>query len=67
MDGQDEAAVLADLEAMVRAGTLVGRGGDLLAAGHGLVAEFLNTGTFGVADDPFGGADASLLADDMTL
>ena len=29
LESMDEAAVLADLEAMVAAGTLVGRGGDL--------------------------------------
>lgn len=60
----DEAAVLADLEAMVDAGTLVGRGADFLASSQSLVDSFLTTGHFGVADDPFGGADASLLTDD---
>ncbi len=64
MESTDEAAVLADLEAMVEAGTLVGRGGDFLASSQGLVDTFLSTGSFGVADDPFGGADASLLTDD---
>jgi len=64
MDRRDEAAVLADLEAMVQAGTLLGRGNDFLAGAAGLVDAFLATGTFGVAEDPFGGADASLLADD---
>ncbi len=64
MADHDEAAVLADLEAMVRSGTLVGRGADFLAASADLVDAFLTTGSFGMASDPFGGADADLLGDD---
>ena len=64
MKDRDEAGVLADLEAMVESGTLVGRGAELLAGAAGLVESFLATGQFGVAEDPFGGKDASLLGDD---
>jgi len=64
LESTDEAAILADLESMVGAGTFVGRGGDFLASSQGLVDSFLSTGSFGVAEDPFGGADASLLTDD---
>ncbi len=64
MTDRGEAGVLADLEAMVESGTLVGRGAELLAGAADLVESFLATGRFGVAEDPFGGKDASLLGDD---
>ncbi len=60
----DEAAVLADLERMVASGELVGEAETFLTAADGLVQRFLRTGSFGVAEDPFGGADAELLADE---
>ena len=59
-----EADVLDELSRLVDAGELVGRGNTFLDMSAGLVDRFLRTGTFGVADDPFGGQDASLLADD---
>ncbi|MCP3975644.1 MAG: acyltransferase [bacterium] len=64
MTERGEAGVLADLEAMVESGTLVGHGAELLAGAANLVDSFLATGRFGVAEDPFGGKDASLLGDD---
>ncbi len=64
MKERDEAAVLADLERMVESGELVGRGDMFMAEADGLVHRFLATGRFGIADDPFGGDDASLLADE---
>ncbi len=60
----DEAAVLADLERLVDAGDLVGRGSDFLRSADALAHQFLATGRFGIAEDPFGGNDASLLADE---
>lgn len=57
-----EAEVLAALEEGVRTGDLVGKGGAFLDQANGLVERFLETGTYGVAEDPFGGDDASLLA-----
>ncbi|MDH3250197.1 MAG: acyltransferase [Acidimicrobiia bacterium] len=62
--GPTEAEVLAELQRRVDAGELVGRGREILDMSDGLVDRFLDTGTFGIAEDPFGGNDASLLADD---
>ena len=59
-----EAEVLAELQRRVDAGELVGRGREILDMSDGLVDRFLDTGTFGIAEDPFGGNDASLLDDD---
>ena len=59
-----EADVLDELERLVDAGELIGRGDTFLDMAGGLVDRFLTTGTFGIAEDPFGGKDASLLADD---
>lgn len=59
-----EAEVLAELQRRVDAGELVGRGREILDMSDGLVDRFLDTGTFGIAEDPFGGNDASLLGDD---
>ena len=59
-----EAGVLAELDRMVDAGELVGQGGAFLGLADGLVERFLHTGSFGIAEDPFGGKDASLLSDD---
>ncbi len=64
MTDLDEAAVLADLERMVASGSLFGRGDEFLSAADGLARRFLATGRFGIAEDPFGGDDASLLADE---
>lgn len=64
MAERTEAEVLDELEARVQAGDLVGGGSIFLAQANDLVEGFLSTGSFGVADDPFGGADASLLGDD---
>lgn len=63
-EAENEAVVLADLERMVDSGELVGNGAAFLSAADGLVARFLATGSFGVAEDPFGGADADLLAEE---
>jgi acetyltransferase-like isoleucine patch superfamily enzyme len=60
-----EAQVLGELEARVQSGDMVGSGNALLAQASELVEGFLSTGSFGVAEDPFGGADASLLEDDQ--
>ncbi len=60
-----EAQVLGELEARVQSGDLVGSGNALLAQASELVEGLLSTGSFGVAEDPFGGADASLLEDDQ--
>jgi maltose O-acetyltransferase len=60
----DEATVLADLGRLVTEGQLVGQGGEFLAAAGALADQFLRTGRFGIAEDPFGGDDASLLADE---
>ena len=59
-----EAEVLQELDRMVAAGELVGRGDEFLAMTGGLVDRFLATGSFGIAEDPFGGKDAALLAED---
>ena len=59
-----EADVLEELARLVDAGELVGRGDAFLDMADGLVGRFLATGSFGIAEDPFGGKDASLLADD---
>ena len=59
-----EAEVLAELQRRVDAGELVGRGREILDMSDGLVDRFLLTGSFGIAEDPFGGNDASLLGDD---
>lgn len=64
MARRDETAVVAELEALVESGSLVGRGREFLAASQGLVDQFLDSASLGIADDPFGGADASLLQDD---
>jgi galactoside O-acetyltransferase len=64
MMDRTEADVLSDLEARVRAGDLVGTGNAFLSEANGLVEAFLASGSFGVAEDPFGGEDASLLEDD---
>lgn len=66
VDGSDrtEAEVLQELERMVAASELVGRGDTFLDMAGGLVDRFLTTGSFGIAEDPFGGKDASLLTDD---
>jgi len=60
-----QAQVLGELEARVQSGDMVGSGNALLAQASELVEGFLSTGSFGVAEDPFGGADASLLEDDQ--
>ncbi len=59
-----EADVLTALEDMVRSDDLIGNGGAFLADANALVGDFLATGSFGIADDHFGGDDASLLADE---
>ena len=59
-----EDQVLAYLERLVADGDLVGKGHEFLRAGDGLVERFLETGQLGIAADPFGGDDASLLADE---
>lgn len=64
MPDRTEAEVLGELEARVQAGDLVGTGSLFLAQANELVETFLSTGSYGVAEDPFGGADASLLEDD---
>lgn len=64
MSDSAEASILTDLEKLVATGDLVGKGGEFLAAAGGLVDRFLTTGSFGIAEDPFGGDDASLLADE---
>jgi len=64
MTERTEAEVLSELEARVQSGDLVGSGGIILDQANDLVEQFLRTGTFGAADDPFGGADASLLEDE---
>jgi acetyltransferase-like isoleucine patch superfamily enzyme len=64
MPDRTEAEVLDELEARVQAGDLVGTGDLFLAQANELVETFLGTGSYGVAEDPFGGADASLLEDD---
>ncbi len=64
MEERSESAVLEELERMVAGGDLVGNGGRFLEGANGLVDRFLQTGSFGVAEDPFGGKDASLLEDD---
>jgi acetyltransferase-like isoleucine patch superfamily enzyme len=64
MPERTEAEVLGELEARVQAGDLVGAGDLFLARANELVETFLRTGSYGVAEDPFGGADASLLEDD---
>ena len=64
MSDMNEAAVLADLERMVESGELVGNAGTFLEAADGLVQRFIATGSFGIAEDPFGGTDADLLADE---
>lgn len=64
MNEIDEATVLADLDRLVNDGELVGNGGEFLAAASGVAEQFLRTGRFGIAEDPFGGDDASLLADE---
>ena len=61
MTARTEAEVLAELEAMVGAGDLMGNAGSFLADANALVDGFLATGAFGIAEDPFGGEDASLL------
>lgn len=60
----DEATLLAELERMASSGELIGNARAFLDAGAALVDRFLKTGTFEIADDPFGGADADLLADE---
>jgi acetyltransferase-like isoleucine patch superfamily enzyme len=64
MPDRTEAEVLDELEARVQAGDLVGTGDLFLAQANELVETFLGTGSYGVAEDPFGGSDASLLEDD---
>ncbi len=64
MAGSTETQILDELEARVAGGDLIGHGREFLAEANGLVDGFLATGTFGVAADPFGGADASLLEDE---
>jgi acetyltransferase-like isoleucine patch superfamily enzyme len=59
-----EAEVLQQLERLVDAGELVGRGRGFLDMADGLVDRFLTSGSFGIAEDPFGGKDASLLSDE---
>jgi acetyltransferase-like isoleucine patch superfamily enzyme len=59
-----EAEVLSELESMVQGGDLVGNGGAFIERANGLADGFLGSGSFGIAEDPFGGADASLLEDD---
>ena len=62
-DARDEAAVLAELERLVAADRLVGHGEAFLVRANGIVDAFLTTGMLSIADDPFGGKDAELLAD----
>jgi acetyltransferase-like isoleucine patch superfamily enzyme len=64
MRHRSEADLLAELGAWIEEGDLVGNGSAFLVAANGLVEGFLATGSFGIADDPFGGLDASLLEDD---
>jgi hypothetical protein len=64
MSDKTEAEVLNELAAMVQAGDLPGHGGAFFEDANGLADRFLATGSFGVAEDPFGGKDASLLDDD---
>jgi hypothetical protein len=64
MPDRTEAEVLGELEARVQAGELVGAGKLFLAQANELAETFLGTGSYGVAEDPFGGEDASLLEDD---
>lgn len=64
MADRTEAEVLGELEARVQAGELVAAGNQFLAQANELAGTFLGTGSYGVAEDPFGGEDASLLEDD---
>ena len=57
-------AVLAALERMVTEDRLLGEGGSFLRASSTIVDDYLATGSLTVADDPFGGRDAELLADE---
>ena len=59
-----ESQLLAELDARVTAGDLVGFGDEFLARADELANRFLATGRLTIADDPFGGKDASLLDDD---
>ena len=63
MADMTEADVLAELEGWLDGGDLVGNGAHFLAMANGLVDRFLDTGAHGIADDPFGGRDASLVED----
>jgi maltose O-acetyltransferase len=63
-ESESEQHLIDQLESWVAAGDLVGRGREFLERADGLVSRYLATGDLSVADDPFGGKDASLLADD---
>ena len=65
MAERTEAEVLGELEAKVHSGDLVGGADVFLTQANDLVEGFLTTGSFGIAEDPFGGADAFLLEDDQ--
>lgn len=60
----DEAAILAQLESLVDENRLVGEGKAFIDQTAGLVNHFLNTGSLSIAEDPFGGDDASLLGEE---
>jgi maltose O-acetyltransferase len=60
---RDEAALLAALEHLVDSDRLIGEGRAFLERANGVVDAFLTTGRLSIADDPFGGKDAELLAD----
>lgn len=62
-DAADEAALLGELERLVDADELVGRGGVFLDRANAVVDAFLTTGRLSIAGDPFGGEDAELLTD----
>ena len=65
MAERTEAEVLGELEAKVHSGDLVGGANVFLTQANDLVEGFLTTGSFGIAEDPFGCADGSLLEDDQ--
>ena len=55
--------MLAELERLVVDDRLIGNGAEFLARAGGVADAFLDTGRLSIADDPFGGKDAQLLAD----
>lgn len=62
-DARDEQAILAELERLVDDDLLIGAGRQFLDRANDVAHGFLRTGRLSIADDPFGGKDAELLAD----